>query len=598
MLDRASRTADESAISLPSPALPISIVVDHEQAVDERTGLLTNTERVKVVETKSRASSVWILPATFFFALFIGAGATVEVEIVGQIACRLLALSDPTLEPPSSISAGTGNVFASLPGSPEEDWVHKCRTSSPVQKSAAEIVTSIALVGGILSSLTSAYWGKLSDKHGRKPVFAVWSTGELLTSLLFILVVAFPQLFGFKMLLFGAILGGIAGGQLTGMAVSSAYLGDCAVDGSKTQLLSQFFGVHMFGIGVGPLLGSFLIREFHNGVLMIYVGQALLRVVHLAIILPLMPESLVPSLRTHSRPSSLFDGSSGEGQSSHLKRDSILVRLAKAPAELVRPFKVLLPTVKVETTSTNPKKDYRLLLIAISYTLSMVVPGMMAVKILFARGKYGWGPEETGKWITFLAATRVVILVAVVPFIVKFLRKPPPQPLAPRPVISSERVETAQAAVRWDAEAAKLKKAADTVFDLSTARWSAILTIVGYVVTSIPSSTSNNFLLGSAMTSPGALLLPALQSLALAIAAPDDAGKVLACFSALATFTASTIGPSLFGAVYVLSVDFFPELVFVVGAVWTFFSFVPLLFVKIKSPQLILLDEEDDDDRE
>lgn len=253
----------------------------------------------------------------------------------------------------------------------------------------------------------------------------------------------------------------------------------------------------------------------------------------------------------------------------------------------------------------------------------------MAVKILFARGKYGWGPEETGKWITFLAATRVVILVAVVPFIVKFLRKPPPQPLAPRPVISSERVETAQAAVRWDAEAAKLKKAADTgafrkpllgrrrdlpglelnlfgtfwdvrppAFDLSTARWSAILTIVGYVVTSIPSSTSNNFLLGSAMTSPGALLLPALQSLALAIAAPDDAGKVLACFSALATFTASTIGPSLFGAVYVLSVDFFPELVFVVGAVWTFFSFVPLLFVKIKSPQLILLDEEDDDDRE
>lgn len=59
MLDRASRTADESAISLPSPALPISIVVDHEQAVDERTGLLTNTEQVKVVETKSRASSVW-----------------------------------------------------------------------------------------------------------------------------------------------------------------------------------------------------------------------------------------------------------------------------------------------------------------------------------------------------------------------------------------------------------------------------------------------------------------------------------------------------------------------------------------------------------
>ncbi|GAA5951735.1 hypothetical protein JCM3765_003100 [Sporobolomyces pararoseus] len=589
MLDRppytpsASALPNESAISLAPPLLEASIVVEHEEVVDERTGLLRSTEHVKIVKERRKASSIWILPATFFFAIFLGAGATVEVEIVSQIACRILAVNEPILEPPSPALSRMGSLFLALPGNPAGDWVLRCRASSEVQKTSTELVTSVALVGGILSAATSAYWGKVSDRFGRKKVLTVSSVGELLTSIIMVLVVAFPQLFGFKTLLAGSILGGIAGGTLTGMAASSAYLGDCAVDGSKTELLSKLFGVHMFGMGVGPLLGSFLIRDFAQGVLYIYLGQILLRTIHLCVVLPLMPESLVPSLRTHSRPGSLFGGNGDD--SSELKRDPLLVRLAKMPVQLIEPFKALLPKTKTVGTSTSRKKDYRLVLIAISYTLAMVVPGMMAVKVLFARGKFGWGPEATGEWITYLAAVRVVLLVVIVPFIVKYLRKAPPQPLEPRPEVNPDNIESAQAALRWEAEAAKLKKAADTGFDLSTARWCTVLTIIGYLVTSIPASTSHNFLLGSAMTAPGALLLPSLQSLALAIAAPDDSGKVLACFSALATFTASTIGPSLFGAIYVFSLDWWPELVFVVGAVWTFLSLIPLLFVKYHTAQ-------------
>lgn len=91
-----------------------------------------------------------------------------------------------------------------------------------------------------------------------------------------------------------------------------------------------------------------------------------------------------------------------------------------------------------------------------------LVPEQMAVKMLFVRGKFGWGPEETGQWITFLAMTRVVLLVLIVPFIVKYLRKPVPIPLEPRPEVDEDNVDSAQAALRWDAEAARLKKAADT----------------------------------------------------------------------------------------------------------------------------------------
>jgi hypothetical protein len=67
----------------------------------------------------------------------------------------------------------------------------------------------------------------------------------------------------------------------------------------------------------------------------------------------------------------LFGGN--DNDSSNLKRDPLLVRLAKLPAELVKPFKVLLPKVP-EGASTHRKKDYRLMLLAMSYTLAMVVP--------------------------------------------------------------------------------------------------------------------------------------------------------------------------------------------------------------------------------
>lgn len=123
------------------------------------------------------------------------------------------------------------------------------------------------------------------------------------------------------------------------------------------------------------------------------------------------------------------------------------------------------------------------------------------------------------------------------------------------------------------------------------ARWSSLVTIFGYLIASIPSPTSINFLLSTAVTSPSAVVIPSLQSLALAVSPPDDAGKVLACMSALATFTSATVGPSLFGAIYVFSLDKWAELIFVVGALWVSLSLIPLLLVRVRTPRITLVEE-------
>ena len=179
-----------------------------------------------------------------------------------------------------------------------------------------------------------------------------------------------------------------------------------------------------------------------------------------------------------------------------------------------------------------------------------------------------------------------------------------------------DNIESVKNALAWEAEAATLKKTADTgelsfkstssfpqfahvkllttVFDLSMARWSSLITIIGYLIASIPSPISINFLISTAVTSPSAVVIPSLQSLALAVSPPDDAGKVLACMSALATFTSSTVGPSLFAAVYIFSVERWAELIFVVGALWVSLSLVPLLLVRVRTSRITLVEDHDE----
>ncbi|GAA5863763.1 hypothetical protein JCM1840_005758 [Sporobolomyces johnsonii] len=549
------------------------------QEGDERTALLSAprvTVQIKAVlegeEEGRKASPKWIIPAYFAFSLLAGASVSVEMEILSQLACRSVAASDKAFAPPLMLLTKFAGLFGAAE-TPDEDWAAMCRASPVVQRRTTEIITSIMLASGILSAMTCGWWGGLSDKKGRKPVLAVTSAVELVLALIMLLVVALPATFGYKTLIAGAVLSGAAGGQLNGITIGAAYLGDCALDGSKTQLLGMYEAVTYLGLGLGPILGSLLVRSSSYAVFAIYISQIAARAVYLLLV-PLIPESLPPSRRTHQ-----LEEQPEEPSSAKATGEGFVVRMLKVPAELLKPFAVLLPR-EVMDAKGHKRRDWRLTLLSAAYTFAMIVPGMTAVKVLYARAKFSWGPAETGRWVTLAALCRVVVLLVIVPLVVRKLRKPAP---SPPPRFDGRDGSAAQE--EWDARgAATLKRTADTAFDLSLARTSSLITLVGYLVFATPppsSSASRNYWVGTALTASSAATIPALQSLALAVSAPDDAGEVLACVSALATVSASTVGPSLFGAVFVLSVERWAELVFVVAAVWVGLSTLPLFMVRL-----------------
>ncbi|GAA5830207.1 hypothetical protein JCM11251_001268 [Rhodosporidiobolus azoricus] len=531
----------------------------HTSTTNERTALLHEAvPRPDGAEQRAgrKASPSWIIPASFIFALFEGATVAVDMELL-QLACLAVGQHDPA-SPPSVTLLHSGFQLGS-----DEKWAEGCRALPEVQTSTTEIVTTAALLGGILAALTAAWWGSFADRKGRKPVLAIVSLGEILTSVVMILLITFPTVFGYRFYLAGALVSGLLSGALTDFVTGAAYLSDCTDEGSKTRILSLYEAALFLGTGIGPILASSIISISGLGIKAPYVGLVIARVIYLCTF-PFMPESLPAQQRKQAA-----------------KKDEVpkpfLARLLSLPAELLSPLAVLLPKKK------DGKREWQLTLLAISLALFMILPGLSTIKVLYARSRFNWGPEDIGQWTSFSSLCKLVVLVGALPLANRFFRKVPAPSTTKQE--TEERKKVADCCkfplispnvpgyVDWSSHAA---------FDLDLARRSILCAFFGYVAMSFSAGDSpRNFLIGTLLTSFAAATPPALQSLALASCAPEDAGKVLASITALATISTAMVGPAFFGAVYVAVVKSWPEFIFVIAAAWMFCSYIPLWLVRL-----------------
>ena len=96
-----------------------------------------------------------------------------------------------------------------------------------------------------------------------------------------------------------------------------------------------------------------------------------------------------------------------------------------------------------------------------------------------------------------------------------------------------------------------------------------------------PSSTPRPLLTGAVITALSSGSGPALQSIALALSSPRDAGRVLGSLSVLGTLSLLVLTPSVFGVIFIFSVEWFPELVFLAAAAWFSLALVPAMALRI-----------------
>ncbi|KAK7033161.1 major facilitator superfamily-domain-containing protein [Favolaschia claudopus] len=644
-----SRTSSRIHVQHPAnhATSPHSLNSPAELISDEREPLLNATEQ-RPRKPFYRARPLWLVPLAVASALVRGMTLAPRVEVFTQLSCSRLHHSynhtTNTLSASSSSILPTyGPLYFGLdPLGPQfnpekhnpsltfldpaedEPWDDsdtgeddprqlpspRCMSDAAVQAGAARIQTMFTTTMGLLSALTTGWWGRFGERHGRTKVLSFSVLGLLLTDLTFILA-STPSsplsAHGHKLLLLAPIVEGALGGWSTLQSATFAYISDCTSSGSRASMFSRFSGVSYLGFGIGPILGAYLIQhpiKFltpapHLGQLN---GQSVTSAFWVAIALQFINLCLVLFVVPESTTKSQRDLASGKDKGKAPDRSSgssvPLADIAESPASsnggiirsFLSPLAVFLPVPIFVDGSTRKRKDWSLTFLATGLFAYMLSTGLYQIKYLYAGHVYGWGPVSLSYYISLLGTTRAVFLLFALPFIISIFK---PQVKLPK----GQAASTNKAA---KPKPTKTHIAQEIKFDLGLSRLSLCIDIAAnFAIAFAPApaykmhsqafnssaSTGSSqfqnsqalFIVASWLQCMGSGVVPAVQSLALCILQArslltSDAGQTGSdvgtgtLFGALAVLQATgqmVLGPLLFGLVYSGTVATFPKTVFV-----------------------------------
>ncbi|KAG6842326.1 hypothetical protein C0991_010615 [Blastosporella zonata] len=437
---------------------------------------------------------------------------------------------------------------------------NRCLGDPAVQAGAARLQTMMTTTMGLLSALTTGWWGHFGERHGRTKVLAIVTFGLFLTDLTFILV-STPSsplaAHGHKLLLLAPIIEGALGGWSTLQSATSAYLSDCTSSGSRAQIFSRFAGVFYIGVSVGPSIGGYFIKHpwFSSttdtgrlSVTCVFWVAIFCSFVNFILVLFVFPESLDKAKRQraaveHGKGKARADdtavvvnASSVTGAEEHGEKEGII-------RTFLKPLRLFLPVVVYDGGMKH--RDWSLTFLGGALLLAMIStrfegrlpPGPLSLYVLYlAKG-----------FFHLINASGIIAAL-----------KPKPQPGPQTNVVASAK------AVK--SKPTKAHLAREISFDLLVTRCSLLIDILSNVFVTlgpmpavhslgVPASESQAlFVLATAASSLGSGAPPALQSLALCITqtraldegndAPADGG-VGQLFGALAVL--QTLGQMILG---------------------------------------------------
>jgi len=210
----------------------------------------------------------------------------------------------------------------------------------------------------IMQLVCAPVWGSLSDRIGRKPVLMISMVGNGLTLLLFGLSTRMWMLFVAR------TLSGLLASAT--MPAAMAYIGDNTAEQDRGGGIGQLGAAAGLGIILGPALGGWLAGDSLAAPFFIAAGLSL---VSLLLIALLLPESLPQATRRR------------EGR----------VRLVN-PRELWRALRGPLG-----------------ILLVMAFLVSFGAINFQAIFGLYAKEKFGYGPEQVGVILTIVAVVGALI---------------------------------------------------------------------------------------------------------------------------------------------------------------------------------------------
>ncbi|KAJ7723380.1 major facilitator superfamily domain-containing protein [Mycena metata] len=450
-----------------------------------------------------------------------------------------------------------------------------CSTNPAIQAIVATLVTATATASGILTSLTVGWWGSFSDRRGRIPTLAIVSIGKLIAGLSVILVVKYVEMLpgGYWFLLVEAIIAGAVGGIPGETAVVFGYLSDVSTPEERTHIFSVVLGFILAGLGLGPLLGSFIIRTTHSLVAVFYVAAAL-RAIYVCLVRFLLPESRTTAQR---------EKSAAKHHEITLHANETAWWRFQRLFLFLKPLSILWPEKITQGHSSKVgRRDWNLTLLVLSYGVMLMAASSLINQFLYAIITFEWDAEYLGYCISSIGLTRAVYLTLILPAVLKFAKKRASKQRNPGPHLSErEPLLSGQDAT------SKHTPPPTYMFDFDLARFSVIVDAVTFAILPF-APTGIVFLLFTALGSFGAGLAPAVNNVALELYTRKigknetlESGKLFGAISVVQAVFAHVLGPPLYGLIYAQTVASHPSTIFFVALGNSIFSLVLLAFVRM-----------------
>lgn len=229
-----------------------------------------------------------------------------------------------------------------------------------------EVVTLVAASYTLAQSVFGPFWGWLSDRVGRKPVLLATLFGTVLAYLALAFTSTLWMLFAAR--LFG-------GAMAANIGVAHALVADVTAPEDRTRAIARLGGAAGLGFVVGPAIGGYLAGggggapEFAAP----YLAAAAFSAAALALAALLVRESVTAEQKTRAR------SGGGLGEWAASLRDA----------------------------------DIRLLL-CLMFMPPFVFAGVEAVLVLWFSSAWGWTPQDTGPFYTWMGLCYVALQWAAV----------------------------------------------------------------------------------------------------------------------------------------------------------------------------------------
>ncbi|KAG8961806.1 hypothetical protein FRC05_005788 [Tulasnella sp. 425] len=546
----------------------------------------------------SRPTPWLVFPITMMSAFIFAATMAPRAEIYIKLACayhRPEYLETPIIRPPSAPAIinlallpasyhhiprdayfGAESLFSremnldftppTRPAINIPSGKTKCNSDSVVLAAVAKLTTVTTLIVGILTCLTTGWWGQLSDRRGRKFVMGCSVIGLLISEGNLILVTQMQtHLPGdYWFLAASSVIDGFLGGMWTASAAAHAYLSDCTEPHARARTFSLYTGTLFSGMALGPTLGSLLVRATGDLLAPFYIALVghTLAVLYMWLVIP---ESLSEEdmARNREKREIVFQE---QADALRQSQGSVGWKARLMPFRFIlTPFEPILlfwPR-KREVGQRGQRRDWNLTLVAIAYGILLSFISLSAFKAQYAIAVFGWTAEELGYWLTLVGVTRAFHLVVVLPILTKALKPKAPgivlrSPIPGSPVLraSEERSplmdQSTEAQDRSSRQSSpepefpvpdgQLPPHVAAKFDVTIARMSLFVELISILVICL-SVGPKSWMLGSTMESFGSGFGPSVQSLSLFLTPPGENGKLfgsLAVVSALGWVTSNT----------------------------------------------------------